>query len=158
MSDRKQSTEDEAPNRRRRRRPVRRGRCRNCAACLRVNCRECIFCRDMKKYGGPGILRQQCVERMCEHLLPLQEEGSGDEGESSSKKMKMGAQGENSGNADGNSSDKDESSSDENESTEDESTEDETTDDETTDDETTDDETTDDGDESTENKENIPPK
>ena len=114
MSDRKQSTEDEAPNRRRRRRPVRRGRCRNCAACLRVNCRECIFCRDMKKYGGPGILRQTCVERRCEHpISPLQEEG-----ESSSKNMKMKAEVKRSGVGDESSNNEDESSSDKNESTE----------------------------------------
>uniref|UniRef100_A0A8C9CPM3 Lysine demethylase 2B n=1 Tax=Phocoena sinus TaxID=42100 RepID=A0A8C9CPM3_PHOSS len=29
-------------------------RCRKCEACLRMECGECHFCKDMKKFGGPG--------------------------------------------------------------------------------------------------------
>ena len=52
---------------------VRRLRCGECAACRRKNCTDCIYCRDMTKYGGPGILRQSCVERMCEHPGDVEE-------------------------------------------------------------------------------------
>ncbi|KAM9314740.1 lysine-specific demethylase 2A-like [Pholidichthys leucotaenia] len=43
----------------------RRVRCKRCEACMRPECRECNFCRDMKKFGGPGKLKQTCVLRQC---------------------------------------------------------------------------------------------
>ena len=43
----------------------RRVRCKQCEACLSEDCRTCTFCRDMKKYGGPGTLKQSCVKRKC---------------------------------------------------------------------------------------------
>ncbi|KAL2097346.1 hypothetical protein ACEWY4_006553 [Coilia grayii] len=43
----------------------RRVRCKRCEACLRTECGECNFCRDMKKFGGPGKLKQTCVLRQC---------------------------------------------------------------------------------------------
>lgn len=43
----------------------RRVRCKRCEACLRPECGECNFCRDMKKFGGPGKLKQTCVLRQC---------------------------------------------------------------------------------------------
>ncbi|XP_069047463.1 lysine-specific demethylase 2A isoform X2 [Lepisosteus oculatus] len=43
----------------------RRVRCKRCAACLRQECGVCNFCRDMKKFGGPGRLKQTCVLRQC---------------------------------------------------------------------------------------------
>ena len=72
-----------------RRRKPRRGRCLNCPSCLRENCRECMYCRDMKKYGGPGNMKQTCMKRRCERIFPGQ-----DEGESSSKMVKRSAEGE----------------------------------------------------------------
>ena len=43
----------------------RRVRCKRCEACLRSECGDCIFCRDMKKFGGPGRLKQSCLLRHC---------------------------------------------------------------------------------------------
>lgn len=43
----------------------RRTRCRKCEACLRNECGECHFCRDMKKFGGPGRMKQSCIMRQC---------------------------------------------------------------------------------------------
>ena len=41
-------------------------RCGECPACLREDdCGQCRFCRDMKKYGGQGRLRQKCIKRQC---------------------------------------------------------------------------------------------
>uniref|UniRef100_H2SK80 Lysine (K)-specific demethylase 2Aa n=1 Tax=Takifugu rubripes TaxID=31033 RepID=H2SK80_TAKRU len=40
-------------------------RCKRCEACMRSECGECNFCRDMKKFGGPGKLKQTCVLRQC---------------------------------------------------------------------------------------------
>ncbi|MCJ8730314.1 hypothetical protein PDJAM_G00182870 [Pangasius djambal] len=66
----------------------RRVRCKRCEACLRPECGECNFCRDMKKFGGPGKLKQTCVLRQClAPGLPLSavceicEEGNQDTGE-----------------------------------------------------------------------------
>ena len=50
---------------------VRRIRCKQCEACLSEDCKECVYCQDMKKYGGPGTLKKSCVKRKCENpLLP----------------------------------------------------------------------------------------
>ncbi|XP_078680561.1 lysine-specific demethylase 2A-like isoform X1 [Branchiostoma floridae x Branchiostoma belcheri] len=43
----------------------RRTRCRQCEACTRGDCGECHFCKDMKKYGGPGRMKQSCIRRKC---------------------------------------------------------------------------------------------
>ncbi|XP_061736864.1 lysine-specific demethylase 2A-like [Nerophis ophidion] len=43
----------------------RRVRCKRCDACVRTECGDCNFCRDMKKFGGPGKLKQTCVLRQC---------------------------------------------------------------------------------------------
>lgn len=43
----------------------RRTRCKKCEACLRSDCRDCHYCMDMKKYGGPGRSKQSCVSRQC---------------------------------------------------------------------------------------------
>ncbi|TMS22808.1 Lysine-specific demethylase 2A [Larimichthys crocea] len=40
-------------------------KCKRCEACMRPECGECNFCRDMKKFGGPGKLKQTCVLRQC---------------------------------------------------------------------------------------------
>ena len=43
----------------------RRVRCRKCEACMRTECGECPFCKDMKKFGGLGRMKQTCVARQC---------------------------------------------------------------------------------------------
>jgi len=43
----------------------RRVRCRKCDACTRTECGECPFCKDMKKFGGLGRMKQTCVARQC---------------------------------------------------------------------------------------------
>ncbi|XP_023220193.1 lysine-specific demethylase 2A-like [Centruroides sculpturatus] len=43
----------------------RRTRCKKCEACRRNDCGECTFCKDMRKYGGPGRMKQSCISRQC---------------------------------------------------------------------------------------------
>ncbi|KAG1701334.1 Lysine-specific demethylase 2B [Nymphon striatum] len=43
----------------------RRTRCKKCDACLRNDCAECHFCKDMRKFGGPGRMKQSCIARQC---------------------------------------------------------------------------------------------
>jgi len=38
-------------------------RCGSCQNCLTEDCRKCVYCVDMKKYGGPGTKKQRCLER-----------------------------------------------------------------------------------------------
>ena len=57
------------------RKKVRRVRCNECQACLSADCRKCTFCKDMKKYGGPGTMKQTCKQvtvfiTMIKFLLP----------------------------------------------------------------------------------------
>ena len=41
-------------------------RCGECPACLlEDDCGKCRFCRDMRKFGGLGRLRQKCIKRQC---------------------------------------------------------------------------------------------
>ena len=40
-------------------------KCGTCQGCTNRNCRECGPCKDLKKYGGPGKLKQACVHRRC---------------------------------------------------------------------------------------------
>lgn len=43
----------------------RRVRCRKCKACLQGECGMCHYCKDMKKFGGPGRMKQSCILRQC---------------------------------------------------------------------------------------------
>ncbi|XP_025092678.1 lysine-specific demethylase 2A-like isoform X3 [Pomacea canaliculata] len=43
----------------------RRTRCKKCEACTRTECGECTFCKDMRKFGGPGRMKQSCKSRQC---------------------------------------------------------------------------------------------
>ncbi|ESO95380.1 hypothetical protein LOTGIDRAFT_52553, partial [Lottia gigantea] len=43
----------------------RRTRCKKCEACTRADCEECNFCKDMRKFGGPGRMKQSCISRQC---------------------------------------------------------------------------------------------
>ncbi|XP_033627389.1 lysine-specific demethylase 2B-like isoform X1 [Asterias rubens] len=47
----------------------RRTRCKKCDNCTSDDCRQCHYCKDMKKYGGPGRMKQSCVARQC--LYPM---------------------------------------------------------------------------------------
>ncbi|OTF68991.1 hypothetical protein BLA29_004395 [Euroglyphus maynei] len=47
----------------------RRTRCKKCDSCLRADCGDCHFCKDMKKFGGPGRMKQSCIARQC--LAPV---------------------------------------------------------------------------------------
>lgn len=50
----------------------RRVRCKNCEACLGSDCKQCSYCKDMTKYGGPGRMKQTCERRRCLHpQLPI---------------------------------------------------------------------------------------
>lgn len=42
---------------------TRASKCGECSACLRSDCRRCIYCRDKSRYGGPNILKQACIEK-----------------------------------------------------------------------------------------------
>ena len=41
--------------------------CGKCEACRTPNCGICIYCKDIKKFGGPGKMNQACKERICEN-------------------------------------------------------------------------------------------
>jgi len=50
---------------------IRRVRCKQCEACVRDDCMECVFCKDMRKHGGPGTMKQSCILRRCMNpILP----------------------------------------------------------------------------------------
>jgi len=38
-------------------------RCYECDTCKIPDCRKCLFCKDMKKYGGKGFKKQACMMR-----------------------------------------------------------------------------------------------
>lgn len=46
---------------------VRKNRCGVCEPCLATDCRSCVFCKNMKKYGGTGTFKQCCVRRRCDN-------------------------------------------------------------------------------------------
>ncbi|KAK8763695.1 hypothetical protein V5799_033698 [Amblyomma americanum] len=48
----------------------RKNRCNLCEACLAQDCRVCTFCRNMKKHGGTGTMKQCCVRRQCQQRNP----------------------------------------------------------------------------------------
>ena len=39
--------------------------CRKCESCRRENCGACKYCKDMRKFGGRGVLKQKCTLRAC---------------------------------------------------------------------------------------------
>ncbi|ESN93805.1 hypothetical protein HELRODRAFT_180456 [Helobdella robusta] len=43
----------------------RRVRCKKCGPCIRGECGECHYCKDMKKFGGLGRMKQTCINRQC---------------------------------------------------------------------------------------------
>ena len=57
---------DEEKRTLRKHKPHKRLRCEMCAACKSTGCGECIFCKDKKVNGGPGLRTGDCVKRECE--------------------------------------------------------------------------------------------
>ncbi|CAB4060364.1 Histone-lysine N-methyltransferase 2A [Lepeophtheirus salmonis] len=45
-------------------------RCGTCAGCIAKNCKTCNRCKDMICHGGPGNLKQACVQRICLNPSP----------------------------------------------------------------------------------------
>ena len=43
---------------------MKRPRC-NCTGCSRNDCGDCNYCKDMKKFSGPGKKKKQCIIRQC---------------------------------------------------------------------------------------------
>lgn len=39
--------------------------CKKCEGCLRGNCGECVYCQDMPRFGGMGVMKQKCETRNC---------------------------------------------------------------------------------------------
>jgi len=39
--------------------------CSKCSGCRRANCGECMYCMDMPKFGGMGVIKQKCETRVC---------------------------------------------------------------------------------------------
>jgi len=39
--------------------------CAKCAGCRTENCGECEYCLDMPRFGGQGVIKQKCQERVC---------------------------------------------------------------------------------------------
>ena len=46
-------------------------RCKQCEFCLRDDCGECVPCKDKKKFGGTGMLKQSCIHRNCVNLQEI---------------------------------------------------------------------------------------
>ena len=44
--------------------------CGNCKLCLMDDCEKCVFCRDKRKFGGPGKLKKRCEMRICQEAAP----------------------------------------------------------------------------------------
>ena len=51
------------------------GRCGLCDGCVAQNCGKCIYCQDMKCFGGTGRKKKCCIHRKCQKLAtPLKTE------------------------------------------------------------------------------------
>ena len=44
-----------------------RARCGECAGCTVSSCK---YCRDSRKFGGPGKLKKACTQRICTNMQP----------------------------------------------------------------------------------------
>ena len=66
-------------------RSPRRG-CGKCDVCLQEDCRECVNCLDMTKYGGPNLKRQKCIKKKKKGCLMML--GEEVEAESNTKRTK----------------------------------------------------------------------
>ena len=41
------------------------GRCGQCEACSAPNCGKCVYCLDMRRFGGPGHKKKCSINRKC---------------------------------------------------------------------------------------------
>ena len=48
--------------------------CGECKGCQRKNCGKCLACQDMPKFGGPGLIEQACIWRICKKVHPLEKD------------------------------------------------------------------------------------
>merc|ERR1712059_56363 len=39
--------------------------CAKCSGCRKTNCGECMYCEDMPRFGGLGVIKQKCETRVC---------------------------------------------------------------------------------------------
>jgi len=39
--------------------------CTKCTGCRKENCGECEYCLDMPRFGGMGVIKQKCQDRVC---------------------------------------------------------------------------------------------
>lgn len=44
-------------------------RCGECQGCKTPDCAICKFCKDKRKFGGPGKLKKRCIKRNCTGIL-----------------------------------------------------------------------------------------
>ncbi len=45
-----------------------RKRCGECEGCSSDDCGQCKYCRDMKRFGGPGRLKKSCILKKCKRI------------------------------------------------------------------------------------------
>ena len=80
-------------------------KCGDCHGCRSVECGQCKFCSDMPKNGGPGKIRQVCIQKRCHALgrtpgrvrSPRSEFEEEDDDEDDDETMSMAAAEEDSG-------------------------------------------------------------
>jgi len=39
--------------------------CAKCTGCRKENCGQCEYCLDMPRFGGLGVIKQKCMDRVC---------------------------------------------------------------------------------------------
>ena len=44
---------------------TRKKRCGQCHGCTLPDCSQCSYCKDMRKFGGPGRKKKGCIQRKC---------------------------------------------------------------------------------------------
>tara|TARA_Y100000741_G_scaffold365232_1_gene361094 strand:+ start:1344 stop:1703 length:360 start_codon:yes stop_codon:yes gene_type:complete len=48
-----------------------RKRCGECTSCKTEDCGACINCEDKPKFGGNGVRKRGCLERVCKESIQL---------------------------------------------------------------------------------------
>ena len=43
-------------------------RCGTCRGCVATDCSVCVYCKDKRKFGGPGRKKKGCIQRKCVFL------------------------------------------------------------------------------------------
>ena len=44
---------------------AKRKKCGQCDGCLVADCGKCIYCKDMRRFGGPGRKKKGCMLKKC---------------------------------------------------------------------------------------------